>query len=63
LNYLTGLDGFNYLYPDAFFDERWVGALEKIFAMVHPLGVSAAHAHAWAAGELTYTEPNRSSML
>jgi hypothetical protein len=56
LTYLTGPDGFDHLYPDAFLDERWVAALEKIFATAQPLGVSAAQAHAWAAAELTFAE-------
>ena len=56
LTYLTGPDGFDYLYPNAFLDERWVAALEKIFAIIQPLGISAAQAHSWAAAELTFNE-------
>lgn len=56
LTYLAGPDGLNLAYPTDFRDAQWLVALERVFALLRPLGVSAAQAHRWTLPVLTSAE-------
>lgn len=56
LTFLTGPDGFDFAYPLAFRRPDWLLAVEGVFSLLRPLGVSAAQAHAWTVAELPPSE-------
>jgi hypothetical protein len=56
LTELLGPNGFNAAYPDDFRDERWLSEIERIVAMIGPLGTTVSQAHTWTRTTLGYAE-------